>query len=68
MLEAGRQLVGPGREHAEIVEQVIAKEKLADLFGPDDQEERAEGHLAQTDVAAEGDRCRHVVAGHDDRT
>ncbi len=68
MLQAGHQFLGPRRQDAEVVEEVVAQEELADLPGADGEEQRRQGHLAQAHVTAEGDRGRHVVSRHDQRT
>ena len=55
VLQARHQLLGSGRQHAEVVVEVVAQEQLADLLLGDAEEQRGEGYLAQTQVAAEGD-------------
>ena len=52
MGEARCHLLWVDRENAEVVELVLAKRQIANLSASDDQEQRAERHLAGTHRAA----------------
>ena len=67
VLQARHQLVGPGGQDAEVVVEVVAQQQLAHLVGADGEEQRGHGHLAQAEVAAEGDGGGHVVTRDDQR-
>ena len=68
VLQARHQLLGPGRQHAEVVVEVVAQEELAHLLLPDAEEKRGQGYLAQAQVAAEGHGRRSCRRRHHQRT
>ena len=53
--EPGTELVGVRREHAEVVEEVLAELQVLELVGAHHEEQRTEGLVAGAEVPAQGE-------------
>ena len=60
VLEAGLELAGVERRHAEVVEQVVAQLEVAELGARHEQQHRLERQVALADRPAEGEAALRV--------
>ena len=67
MVEAGRQLGGPERGEAEVVEQVVAQLEVVELAGAHQQQQWFERQFGLAEAAAQGEGVVWVDVGRNDR-